>query len=199
MDMTPMTELDAVNVMLISIGQTPVNTLEVSGIKDVEIAKLLLNNANREVHTRPWDWNYDVKYEMSPDGAGHIAVPASAMSIDAYDPNKDIVVRDDAGTLKLFDRKNQTFTIEDNPLLVTVTWVRDFPEIPQYARNYIATRAARRFQAYSVGSQLLYQFTKEDEQTAWAELRKQSSRVKDNNILLEGGFVNQIFWRRRNP
>lgn len=34
-----MTELEAVNEMLMSIGQAPVNTLSVTGIRDVSVAR----------------------------------------------------------------------------------------------------------------------------------------------------------------
>ena len=65
-NLSPMTELEAVNAMLLSIGQAPVNTLEVAGIKDVSFARLMLHNTNRQVQSRGWWFNRELGYELTP-------------------------------------------------------------------------------------------------------------------------------------
>ena len=57
-----MTELDAINQMLVSIGQAPVNTITSTGILDVETAKLSLDTVLREVLTRGWSFNADFDF-----------------------------------------------------------------------------------------------------------------------------------------
>ena len=199
MDLNPMTELDAVNMMLISIGQTPVNTLAVSGIRDVAIASTILQNTSREVQNQGWSFNSESDYEMVPDGSDNIIVPTAAFFIDPVYPTHNYVVRSNSGTLMLYDLTEKTFTITVNPLLCDIVWFYDFDEIPQHARNYIAVRAARRFQAYSVGSQILHQYTSEDEKIALLLMKKVDARTSDRNMLNTGGWTDQIFHRRRNP
>lgn len=199
MDLNPMTELDAVNMMLISIGQTPVNTLAVSGIRDVAIASTILQNTSREVQNQGWSFNSESDYEMVPDGSDNIIVPTAAFFVDPVYATHNYVVRSNSGTLMLYDLTDKTFTITVNPLKVDVVWFYDFDEIPQHARNYIAVRAARRFQAYSVGSQILHQYTSEDEKIALLLMKKVDARSSDRNILNTGGWTDQIFHRRRNP
>lgn len=197
--LTPMTELDAVNMMLISIGQTPVNTLEVSGIRDVAIAKTVLQNTAREILGRGWAFNRETNYELVPDISGHIVVPAQAFHLDPVNTTHQFVIRSNAGVLNLYDLTKKTFVIDINPLRVNVVWFYGFDEIPQYARNYIAVSAARRFQAYMVGSQVLFQYTSQDEQAGLTEMQRNDLNVLDINILSDGDWTNQIFLRRRNP
>lgn len=198
--MTPMTELDAVNVMLASIGQTPVNTLNVSGIRDVEIARTTLHNTLRAVSTRGWHFNTDRKFPVAADINGKVAVPADALKMDAHrEWDADLVIRDDSGTRRMWDLVNHTFVLTENheaPFYFDIVRVLSFETIPQTARNYIGYRAARQFQAYSIGSDLLYRFTKEDELEALAELERGELEQTDVNFLADGNPQNQI-WARR--
>ena len=57
--LTPQTELDAVNAMLLSIGQAPVSTLSVTGLKDVSFAQYILHSVSREVQLKGWEFNTD--------------------------------------------------------------------------------------------------------------------------------------------
>src|SRR3546814_20980574 len=65
-----MTELEAVNEMLMSIGQAPVNTLNATGISDVNIARAELVKVSRRVQARGWNFNTDDAYKLSPDADG---------------------------------------------------------------------------------------------------------------------------------
>lgn len=191
-----LSELDAVNQMLISIGQAPVNTLESTGIRDVAIAQTILHNTSREVQSRGWDFNVDTEYELVPDGSDNILIPANALVIDPSDTSKRYVQRLNVDTMCFWDLDDKTFTITDNPLKVDVTWFYAFEAIPTYARNAIATKAARRFQAYAVGSQILYEYTQQDEIDAFIELNRHAARVQDANILSNGDWTTSIFHRR---
>jgi hypothetical protein len=54
------TKLDAVNTILIGIGEAPVNTLG-SGLQEAEIAEVVLDNINREVQSKGWTFNTDLR------------------------------------------------------------------------------------------------------------------------------------------
>jgi len=180
-----MTELDAVNVLLMSIGQSPVNTIEVSGIRDVEIAKLHVHNVSRSVQNNDWSFNTDLNVEMTRDLNDHILVPANALSIDPSDPFMDVVPRTDSSdgnVQKLWDRLENTFEFAED-ITADISYFLPFEDIPQAARDYITMRAARRFQAASIGSQILYYFTKEEEDEARAALISYETRQGDDNFL----------------
>ena len=53
-------KLDAINSMLIGVGEAPVNTLN-SGLQEAEIAAITLTTVSREVQSSGWTFNTDIK------------------------------------------------------------------------------------------------------------------------------------------
>ena len=197
---TPISELDAVNVMLMSIGQSPVNALDSTGIKDVEIARLILHNTSREVQDEGWEWNTDYAYEISPDGNDRILVPSNCLSIDPTGRGDDWVQRYDStnAAQSMYDLNEQTFE-RTTAMDFDIVWFYAFTYLPQAARNYIAQLAGQKFQAKHVSSELLFKFEQADVLRARTILERNSHRVRDRNLLVGPDYTNVIFNRRRNP
>ncbi len=191
------TKLDAVNLMLASIGQSPVNTLSGTLPKDVNKAVVALDSALREVLTQGWSFNSDTRYEMAVDGTGRIAVPAASLQIDpTY--GEDYVPRYDSSApagMFLYDRNKNSFNEFVNTLKVDIVWAFEFEQIPQHARQYIATKAARKFQSGIMASAILHQFTRDDESEAYATFRRVEKRQKTYNI----NKYSVALHRHRNP
>jgi hypothetical protein len=178
----PQTELDAVNQMLLSIGEAPVSTLSVTNIKDVSFARLTLHNASREVQTEGWDFNTDTDYPLVRDTNDKVAVPSNVLSIDPTDRCRNYVERFDSGVRRLYDKDERTFVLTAD-VDVDITWFFPFEELPQAARAYIAHKAGRVFQANIIGSQILYQYTKEREIETRADLEREHLLSADENIF----------------
>lgn len=196
---TPQTELDAVNQMLMSIGQAPLNTLAVSGIKDAAFARLTLHNSLREVLTKGWNFNTDNAYPLAPDAGGKVSVPENSLSIDPCDKTLNYVERyDTSGTpaRRFWDKDGLTFVI-GKTVLVDVTWFFPFEQIPQAARGYVAHYAGRIFQASQIGSELLYKFTKERETELLAELQREERRTSDANLFDPRNSSGRLVYRNR--
>nr|WP_294850041.1 hypothetical protein [uncultured Sphingomonas sp.] len=192
-----MTELDAVNEMLMSIGQAPVNTLAVSGIKDVNIAKAELTKVSRRIQSRGWNWNTDEAYELSPDIDGVIAVPTGALKLDASDNFTNIVQRrhPTKNVMALYNRDERTFEFA-SPVPVKIVWGFAFEDLPETARAYVATSAGRKFQSRVIGSQILDRFQAEDEATAWVLLEREERASRDTNMFRGsslGAFGNRMY------
>jgi len=191
------TKLDAVNLMLASIGQSPVNTLSGSLPKDVNKAVVALDSALREVLTQGWSFNTDTEYSMSVDGTDRIAVPAAALQIDpTY--GQDFVPRYDSNSpagMFLYDRDKNAFDEHTQAVKVDIVWAFEFEQIPQHARQYIATKAARKYQSGIMASAILHQFTRDDESEAYATFRRVEKRQKRYNINKYSVAVH----RNRNP
>jgi hypothetical protein len=194
----PLSKLDAVNMMLASIGQAPVSTLAVSGIRDVSIAALALDNTTREVLSKGWHFNTDAGYSIAPNVSGNVLVPTGALEIDPSDPTVDAVVRSNDGVLMLWDKDNQTWSFAA-PVKCDIVWGFEFEALPTTMRGYIATRAARIFQSQVLGSEVLFQFTAQHEQEALFLLMRAEGRTKDRNWFRSGADVNSIFHRASNP
>lgn len=197
----PQTKLDAVNQMLASIGQTPLNTLNTSGIRDAAIAELSLDNTTREVLNRGWSFNTDREFEISRDVNDNYLVPSDALQIDPEYHWLDWIERDNSGTRMMYDRENNTFdiTTENDPVLFQIIRAMDFETLPQAARGYIAIRAARIFQANVIGSDILFKYTEMHEREALSTLKKLETRSKDRNMFRPGTESNKIVNRWRNP
>lgn len=195
--LNPTTELEAVNLMLMSIGQAPVSTLEVTGIVDVNNAKMRLTEVTRRVCGMKFNWNTDEEYELSPDVDGVIAVPAGVLKIDPSDVTQNYVLRrhPTKNILALYNKDEKTFTFTD-PVEVDIVWGFVFEDLPQAARDYIAVAAGRKFQANVVGSQILDKFEEDDEQRAWIELHKTALRSQDSNVFRSNPALSRFRNRR---
>ena len=64
MTTTVTSKLEAINVMLTAIGESPVNTITSSTTTDVSIAIQILDNVSREVQSVGWHFNTDTNYKL---------------------------------------------------------------------------------------------------------------------------------------
>lgn len=180
---SPTTELEAVNEMLASIGQAPVNTLEVTGISDVNIAKQRLTQQTRRVLLHGFAFNTDDDYELSPNVDGIIVIPANALRLEASGLTNEYVQRRHSnGSMCLYNRNDQTFEF-DEPVECKINWGFPFDDLPEVARSYIAVAAARRFQSKFLGSQILDKFEEEDEMRAWVNLERAERATRRTNLF----------------
>ncbi len=196
--MSPMTSLEAVNRMLTSIGQAPVNTLSVPGVGDAAQALQHLKETTRDVEELGWSWNTDKNYTLTPRESGNvILLPTGVLDIDASDASTNVVVRQHPalGALALYDVDNQTFEFDDD-LDVNIVWGFEFDALPAAARSYIAVAAARRFQAQKVSSTILDRFNETDEERAWLKLQRYERRAADTNVFRASPFLRRWTGRR---
>ena len=178
-----MTELEAVNTMLVTIGEQPVSSLDnLAGLQDASIARQILSNISRAVQSKGWVFNLDLQVTYTPDANGEINLGSNVLRIDTTSKvrgtTKDIVERGG----KLYDRENNTSIFTDSVKVDRVI-VLNFDDLPEVARRYIATRSARVFHARVVGSGELHRFFQEDEGQAWSELLEYEAEVGDYTIF----------------
>lgn len=177
--LTPMSELDAVNVMLSVIGSQPVNSLELAGVSEVSIARETLHQVSRQVQSIGFRFNTEENYPLPVDVDGYIYVPRNALKLDISDPtDRDIVQRGN----RLYDRKRHSFKF-DAPVEVDIVFFLPFEELPQVVRDYVTIRAARVFQGRVLGDEKSYGFTLQDEQLAYAAMMEAEIDVGDYNIF----------------
>lgn len=175
------TKLDAINSMLIGIGEAPVNTLN-SGLQEAEVAAILLDNVSREVQSACWSFNTDLRYTLTPNTAKEIVLPSNTLVVDTTklkrDYNTDVIERKS----RLYDRTKNSYEF-DGDVEVDITYLFDFEELPEVARRYITLRAGRKFQENILGSSELTQLQFKDEQAALINLRDFESQSADYNIF----------------
>ena len=190
--LTPTTELEAVNVCLANIGESPVSAITGSVTVDAALARDLVRQVTREVQAHGFYWNTEIAYELIPNTAGNLVLPANILSIDtvAEDKGKDLVAR---GRL-LYDRVKHTYTF-DSKVKVNIVVALSFEELPEICRRYIAIRSARIYQERVMGSGTVSSFNIADEDMARAALLAENMEVEDNNMLTGNTAVSGILYR----
>lgn len=182
-DLKRMSELDAVNMMLMTIGEYKVNDLtNLAGRSDAAIAKDILNNTSRAVQSKGWTFNMDFDVVKIPNQNSQIPLGNSVLRIDTTNKvrsgDSDIVERAN----KLYDREKNTHIFTENVTVNEVILLK-FDELPEAARRFIAVRSARIFHDRVVGSGELHRFFQEDEAQAWSELLEYEGNVGDYTIF----------------
>lgn len=178
--LTPTTELDAVNELLATIGEAPVNTLTNTGLGDASTARTRLYNASRNLQKYGWSWNTDYSFNLLPDVNGNVAVPSTTLQVRfvAKSDRQNLTLR---GT-QIYDSQNHTYTFTQ-PVMADIVQMLDFSLLPETARQAIFIAAGIRFQAGFIGSQILDTFTARDLKQAWDALQSDDLEVADWNML----------------
>ena len=191
--LSPTTELEAINTMLSTIGESPVNAVEDTGNVDVVIARQILQSVSREVQARGWHFNTEKNYTITPDSAGYLVLPNTVLKVDTVypDSSKDVVVRGS----RLYDREKHAYVFTD-AVKVDMTILLTFDELPEVARNYVTIRASRIFQERVVGSDTLHAFNSQDEARAMVSLMEYEADTADLNILSGNYSVYRILGDR---
>ena len=162
-------QLDAVNEMLMSVGQTPVTQLEATN-PDVALAFETLTQVSRGVQAEGWTFNRENHLStFVPDSTTKkIQIPDNVLQIDLSDNHdnrsKDTVRRDGY----LFDRETHTFEWDSTPE-VNVVYFYDWGDLPKPIRDYIVARAAAIFSSRIVGDPTQFQLLSQREAYARAQ------------------------------
>ena len=185
MALSPTTELEAVNTMLTSIGEQPIQNLDdLAGLTDASIARQILSNVSRAVQSRGWVFNTDLDKVMKPNQYGEIILNDTILRVDTTtrmrDPDNDIIERG----RRLYDRQKNTDKFDEGTeVKCNLIIYLNFKDLPEPARRYISIRAARIFHDRVVGSGELHRFYQEDELQAWATLIEYEGDTADYNIF----------------
>jgi len=179
--------LDAVNVLLINIGEMPVDSLENQQIQDARMAEQVLLEFAKEGQLRGWTWNTEQEYPFERDDfTGEVEVPTSAVSwtVNPYELNGRYVLRGS----RVYDKKNRTFQIDelDSPIKADVTWLLSWDESPEAFNRWTTIRAARVFSTRMLGSDSVTNYTAIDEQAALTELMRVEYEQAQPNSLTNG-------------
>jgi hypothetical protein len=183
----PLTELEAVNIILFAVNELPTNTLVDSGLSEVSQAQTLLHNVSREIQSIGYNFNTETEYPLSPDIDSNIFIPLNVLKIDASDVSLNYVSRGS----KLYDKTNHTYTFT-KPIKVDITWFLPYEDLPQAAKSYIAIKAAREFQRIAIGSETTDKLTERDEFEAWLTLQREEVDSHDYNILTSGAVSRML-------
>lgn len=169
------TLLSAVNTVLRGINERPVSSLTPPFTTDVALALACIDEVQVEILSHGWSFNTESDLELVLDVDGKYAIPSNVLQVTLDRPfirtNLELVPRDDAGTLRLYNKaKGQHTFVLPEGLKATLVTLVDFEDMPQPFRRYVEIRAARAFAA-RLRSGEPTAFSAEEEVRAKKELR----------------------------
>ena len=173
---TPLTDLDAINELLTSIGQAPVTSIDVQDNlyelvdgnyveltiptnPDVAMAMQTLLEVSRRVQSEGWSFNAEYNYPITPEATTkRITFADNQLQIDLCQSrpeygNLDSVRRQG----QLYERNNHTFEWDQPVVYCDVLWYYDWEDIPRPIQDYVIKKAAAQLSMRVVGDANLYQ------------------------------------------
>lgn len=178
MILTPITQLDAVNEIIGTLGEMPVNTLTDAENVDVMNAIRMLDSVVKDVQSRGWTFNTIPTYSFIPDKNSKIIQwNNNLLSVKFSDKR---IVRNRNG--RLYDITNNTDRFE-NAIEAEVIMLIPFEEMPQVFRQYCTVRTARLFNARYLGDAIMLQELQEEEQQAYAQYMEYEMTMEKNTVL----------------
>lgn len=187
-------ELDAINLMLEAVGETPIEESQINSntLTYVVKARSILTQVNREVQSVGWHFNTEHDYPLTRNADNQLVLPANTLRADTskIENYKDVVQRG----VFLYDRENRVYTFDADVKLDMVILL-PFCNLPEYARFYIALRAARRLHDRTLTSDKLHMYTEQDEMGALAIMQEADGDTGDYNMLSDSYSVSCILER----
>lgn len=170
--------LTAINTLLQNINELPIeNDTDLANSTTGQLAEMTIIEVKKEVLAQGWDFNTDISYPFPPDTNGIIGIPYNVLDVVAS-AGKKYIMRD----WKLYDKENFTFIFTE-AVPCDVVWDMDFNSLTHPVRQYITIRAARVFQARTIGDQLGYTYSVKDEEDAFINAKLSESRTGRYNML----------------
>ena len=157
------TQLQAINQMLVGIGQAPVVSLDIAN-PEIATALSILDSMSREVQGEGWHFNTEVNYPFTSDANNEIVVPSNVLQLSDNKTSNSQQYQTVLRSGKLYDKVYHTYKFLGNdPVLCDVVWFFDFEDLPQVFQDYVTQKATRAFAGSVIGSKEMFQFNQVDE------------------------------------
>ena len=208
-----MSKLEAVNDMLWTIGESPVQSLS-SGLGDAEIAEAILDRTSRRIQLRGWQVNTLNDWEIDKNSDNHFPLPVDTLKVDTVNPyggrkettpqrsghiNAHMKRADDDSKWLLYDGDNNSETwTNETKLTVKLVKFLDFDKLTPALQIYIWTEAAKQFQAGGMGSRVLFEITQNMVIEAEMQASNEDTENEDTNLIRDNAHVRAIA-HRNNP
>lgn len=181
--LTATSRLDAINIVLSSIGAAPVNTINTEIDVDVANADRMMERVSRDIQRKGWDYNtYELTLE--PDTfTRRIPWITTILSFKATDGGA-YAKREGF----FYDRAQQTFDFL-KPIQITAIMAQDFDDLPDCFKNYIAAKSALDFQSHFMGDSTVAQDLSFAVEEAYRDIVAYDMNMGDYNILQMTGVT----------
>lgn len=195
------TELSTVNLLLRVIGEQPVQSIDPVESADAESARDTLQEWSRAVQAKGWHWNREDAYPLSPNSDGEILLPSNCSYVGRayWDALGSSPCKFSERGRKLYNREKRTLKWTQD-VYVDMILQLEWEEIPEYARQAIAYKAAHDFQMRELTSTAVARITEQDVSSAFATLEQREDEAEPSNSITGNKHVqnslNGRLWRR---
>ena len=175
-------QLTAVNKILSMIGQAPVSQATLDSDPqppDVAAIVSLIDEFDLAVQEQGWGWNEETA-TLAPESDSTILVPEDTINVHR-DKEKEVNTNPMVRGSILFDRKNRT-TLFSNPVKVILVKRLTFTDLPEAVRKYIIIRAGRAFVSSFDNSEIIWQYSKDQENEARDRLTEDTIDSNDYGL-----------------
>lgn len=176
MIVTPLTELDAINEMLLAIGESVIASLEeVSSNVDATTAQKLLEGISRETQQKGWDFNTISSITLVPDAnTGKIRWDDSLLRVGSTYRNRGGY---------FFDVSNDTDVFTSAVTISSGVRLIPFEEMPDVFRRYVTLKASSAFASRCLGDAELEQTLAIELQQSYADMMTYEMETQKPNIF----------------
>jgi hypothetical protein len=187
-----MTELEAMNQILSVTGDAAVTSVA-STYEQAVIARRILGEVSREQQAKGlWFNEVDELLVLKDAGTGEVNLPSNTLRVDIPRDNGRLVQRG----LKIFDKSNNTYVIDDDVYMNLVTELV-WSLLPQSFRQYVASMAKLRYNAEYFGSEETEREISKDIARYGLEVEREDIDNRDINMLQSTRASNIAFKNRR--
>ena len=191
LDIKPTTELDAVNGILGSIGEAPINTLVGNLPLEAARARRKIAEQLRTILSDGWSFNTDTSVALTPDPlTGEIVLSPNVLDVQKINP-RTLTWRGQ----RIYDPEERSFSITAEVTADLVVGL-PFEELPEPARYYVYVTAGHKAQNETLGDEARERFTRQIIQSAWTSLMQWESRQRRYNLGTANQSVRRLFRRR---
>jgi hypothetical protein len=180
MTMTRTTFLEAVNRVLQMMGEAPVNSLN-GQLGLAQQAQDILLDISRKVQSEGWSFNtdYERTLQRNQDDEILVGVNVSRVEVDPFlFPSLDVVQRGN----RLYDRRANSYAFGQD-LKANVTYILEWDELPEHARQFIVAKGGRMLQEAILGDVNLSQVNMAAEMEAKSLFLEEETRLSDHSML----------------
>ncbi len=207
-----LTELEAVNEMLRSIGETAVQGLG-SGQQDAEQANTVLHEVSRRIQAQGWHCNTKRGFSLTRNTDNQFPLGVNVLKVDTVNPrgnrrqsytpsafyNVGMRRAADGNKFLLYDIDRNTEVWADGPTTLTVDIIEFLPfgDLTPLLQTYIHKAAGHQYQKTAVSSTTLWEFTREDVDEALIGAVQEDSENEDFNVFRDTAAREIV--QRNNP
>lgn len=190
MIITPSTELDAVNEILSTVGQNPLDSLDAEQNVDAINAQRILNQVSIEIQSRGYNFNTLNDVTLQEDRVS-LKVAFSKNYIRVFSTDYKLINRDGY----FYDITSDTNRFPGGLTITELVKKMEFKELPTVFRKYITVRAARIFQMRYLTAKEIDTHLQIEEQSAYGDIVDYELMTGDYNIFNDDQYISQQIQR----